>query len=390
MDLTRRSMLGAAVASLASGSLAAPTRSVGASAQSRFRAAIADAAQTAIAGLGAPGISVAIARHGKIQLEQGFGLASLETASPVTPRTVFRIGSLTKQFTAAAALLLQERGQLRLDDPVSKYFPIFAAHPRIAIAELINHTAGLHSEDEETSGPVGPDGPPSQVVLANAIAAQKTLFDFPPGTAWLYSNANYLLLGAIVEAVSGTPLASALYELVLKRLAQTTLALDRSDIVVRNRANGYSVGDDGRFSHATFIEISNAGGAGAMRGSAVDLVRWHQALIGGKVMSEASFAFLTTAGRLRDGRLGGANRFSPDDSNYGDVQYGGGLLLSPVGSRPRTISHNGFINGFSAVLETNLDTGLSFAVLANADVGPKLPFRAIRKAVRDLETQIPA
>lgn len=389
MTLTRRSMLGAAAASLASGALSAPTRLAGASAQSRLRAAISDAARTAITDLGAPGISVAIARHGQLLLEQGFGLANLETKSPMIPRGIFRIGSLTKQFTAAAALRLKERGRLRLDDPVSKYLPAFVAHPPIAVAELINHTAGLHSDEEETSSLVATRGPLTQVALANAIAAQKTVFDFPPGTAWLYSNANYIALGAIVEAVSGMPLAKALFELVLKPIVPTTLALDRSDVALRDRASGYSLGDDGRFARAGFIEISDAGGAGAMRGNAADLVRWHQALIAGKIVSPASFAFLTTAGRLRDGRVSGANRISPDDANYGDVQYGGGLLLSPIGSKPRTISHNGFINGFSAVLETNLERGLSFAVLANADVGPKLPFRAIRKAVRAFETDIP-
>ena len=390
MILTRRSVLGAAAASLASGALAARRRSGASSASGVFGAEIAIAARKAIADRGAPGFSVAVARHGQILIDQGYGLANLETGTPVTPRSIFRIGSLTKQFSAVAALRLHENGRLKLDDPVAKYLPAFAAHPPIAVADLIHHTAGLHSDDETVSCPADRDGLLSQVALANAIAAQKTLFDFSPGTAWLYSNANYIVLGAIVEAVSGGTFASALDGLVLKFLFPTTLALDRSDSVLPGRASGYSLGQDGRFRHADFIEINDAGGAGAMRSSASDLVRWHQALIAGKIVSPASFAFLTTAGRLRDGRVAGANRFSPDDANYGEVQYGGGLLLSPPGSIPRTISHNGFINGFSAVLETNLDTGLSFAVLANADVGPNLPFRDIRKAVRSFETEIHA
>ena len=387
MILTRRSILGAAAASLASGALGAPRAPI---AEVALRTAIAVAARKSIAAKGAPGISVAVARGGRLLLEQSFGFANLETATLARPRSIFRIGSLTKQFTAAAVLRLQEQGRLKLEDPVAKYLPAFAPHPRIAVAELMHHSAGLHSEDDAASCPAGLDAPLSQVALANTVAAQKTVFDFPPGTAWLYSNANYIVLGAIVESVSGRLLASALNELVLKPLVPTTLALDRSDVVLPDRASGYSHSEEARFVHAGFIEISEAGGAGAMRGTASDLVRWHQALIAGKILTPVSLAVLLAPGRLRDGRLSGANRFSPNDANYGDVQYGGGLLLSPAGARPRTISHNGFINGFSAVLETSLDSDLCFAILANADVGQNLPFRDIRKAMRAFESHLTA
>ena len=119
-----------------------------------------------------------------------------------------------------------------------------------------------------------------------------------------------------------------------------------------------------------------------MRGTAPALCAWHDRLLGGAVLGKQALEQMLAPGRLRDGRLSGAHRHAPEDANYGDVQYGGGLLLSPAGANPRTVSHNGFINGFAAVLETDLDRRISFAVLCNADVGPSLPFRAVRKAVR--------
>jgi D-alanyl-D-alanine carboxypeptidase len=381
-------MLGAAAATLASGALARALPAIAPGAQARLRAAIDDAARKAIAAKAAPGFSIAIALHGQILLQQGFGLANLETQTAITPRSIFRIGSLTKQFTAAAMARLQEQGRLKLVDPVAKYLPAFGRLPQIAINELIHHTAGLHSDDETASPAPGPE-PQSQAALANAIAGQKKAFDFAPGTAWLYSNANYIVLGAIVEQVTAEPFADAIRNLVLKPLMPTTLAVDRSDLVVPGRTNGYSL-DGERFANAPYIEISEAGGAGSMRGDAPDLVLWHQALIAGRIVGRDALAFLMSPGRLRDGRLASANRFSPNDANYGEVQYGGGLLLSPAGQKPRTISHNGFINGFAAVLETGLDSGVSFAVLANADVGPSLPFRDVRKAVRAFESGIGA
>ncbi|MES2137633.1 MAG: serine hydrolase domain-containing protein [Pseudomonadota bacterium] len=385
MILSRRSMLGGLATSLASGAIAQAGGFAGSGAQNALTRAVADAARKAIGAKAVPGISVAVGRGRHMLLKRGYGFANLETRSAVTPASIFRIGSLTKQFTATAAARLHEQGRLRLDDPIAQYLPAFAKLPRIAISELIHHTAGLHSDDEGTSLPAGPAGFSTQVALANAIAAQKTVLDFVPGTAWLYSNSNYIVLGAIIEQASGAPFAKALADLVLKPLQPTTLAVDRSDIVVPGRASGYSLGEDGSFANAPYLEISDAGGAGAMRGAAADLVRWHQALIAGKVIGHEGLAFLTTPGRLRDGRLTSANRFSASDSNYGKVQYGGGLLLSPPCERPRTISHNGFINGFSALLETNFDSGVTFAVLANADVGPNLPFREIRRAVRAFE-----
>lgn len=391
MELTRRALLGAAGATVAVGANSRPVAANAPAAVASLRSAIDDAVRRALSLNAAPGFNVTVGDREHLLFTRSYGEANLETRSPVQPGSVFRIGSLTKQFTAATALRLAELGRLRLTDQVSRYLKAFAAQPAVSIAELIHHSAGLHEDDDATSCPAGPGGPRSQITLANAIAAQSKLFDFPPGTAWRYSNANFIVLGAIIEQVAGKSLGEALSTLVLARVGDTRLAFDHTADVVPGRVSGYSPAEsETRYVHAPFIEISDAGGAGAMRGTAVDLVVWHQALLGGRVLAPASLQFMLEPGRLRDGRLTSANRFSQADANYGEVQYGGGLLLSPAGVKPRTISHNGFINGFSALLESNLDSGVTFSILANADVGPNLPFRAIRAAVRRFEEGVAA
>ena len=329
------------------------------------------------------GIALRISRYGKPLLVRDYGLANLETGTAVAADSVFRVGSLTKQFVAALVVLLTSKKRLQLDEPVSTYLACFKGKPAFSLRELLNHTAGLHDDEPSTSCPAGSQGPRSQRELANAIAAQQPLFDFPPGTAWLYSNTNYIVLGAVVEAVTGLPLARAASTLLFEPLDLRDTAFDDAGDVVRGRVSGYTPveGHPGAFTHAAFIEISDAGGAGAMRSTAADLCAWHQALFAGKLMPSRFVEAMTAPGRLRDGRLSGAHRFSPADAVYGDVQYGMGLLIEPPTGGHRSVMHYGFINGFAACLESFLDLGVTMALLCNGDMGPGMPFREMRRAI---------
>ena len=377
MEITRRAMLvaggGAVAGASASGAQSGSSDPLG-------RVIELDATR-AIAADGCPGVQVAVSTHGHL-LSQGFGLANLETSSSVSARTVFRIGSLTKQFTAAAVIKLASEGKLGVADALSDHLPAFKRVPRLTLLELMNHTAGLHDDSENVSCSAVAGAQKSQLQLAEEIAAQPKPLDFLPGSAWLYSNANYIALGAVIEQVTGQPLRDALSRLIFLPLALANTAIDQPQDVVKGRASGYTPAEAGsqRFANADYIEISEAGGAGAMRSTATDLTAWHNALLAGRLFDYQHVAFMMAPGRLRDGRLSGANRFSPKDSNYGDVQYACGLLVSS-GSNGRVISHNGFINGFSSVLESYVDRGVTFAVLCNADVNPGLPFRTVRRAV---------
>lgn len=337
-------------------------------------------ARSAMAGRAAPGIMIAVAERGVIIYSGGSGSANLETVAPVTPDSVFRIGSLTKQFTAAAALKLAEQGRLNLDAPVDQILTAFRGKSVFSLREAMHHTAGLHS-DEGRDGLSTEGTPVTQVHLADTIASQKKLFDFAPGTAWLYSNANYIVLGAAIEVATGKPFDTALRDLLFRPLGLPTTAVDRDEEVVPHRVSGYSTanGDPSRWVNAIFPDIFQAGGAGSMRSTAGDLIRWHQAILGSEHFSPKTREAILAPGHLRDGRLVGENRFSPDDAHYGDVQYAAGLLVPPPG-KPRTIMHYGFIGGFSTLLETHLENGRTVVVLLNADPGPKLPFRGLRKA----------
>ena len=376
--VSRRAMIvgGAAVAGSAFGQSTAPglTRTAG---------QIDAAARQAIADGACPGVQIAAFRNGVLLYAAGIGLANLETMSAVTPKTIFRIGSLTKQFAAAAIIKLASQGKLRVADAAADYLPGLKRLPAMTLLELMNHTAGLHDDAQEGSASPGTAAPPSQVELAERIAGQHKPLDFGSGTAWLYSNSNYIVLGAVIEKVTERTLSDALDALIFRPVGLRDTAIDHGGDVVRYRASGYTAleGKARAFANADYIQISEAGGAGAMRSNANDLVKWHHALLSGELFEARWLDLMMIPGRLRDGRLSGANRFSPSDANYGEVQYACGLLVQSGGAHGRVISHNGFINGFAATLESYPDKGATFAVLCNGDVGPALPFRAIRRAV---------
>lgn len=331
-----------------------------------------------------PGAAVAVMKAGTLIHAGGYGQANLETSSPMTPDSILRIGSLTKQFTAAAVICLAAQGRVDLQAPVSRYLPVFAQLAPFTVLEAMHQTAGLHS-DEGGEAASCAEPAKNQVALAAEIARQANPFDFSPGTAWLYSNANYIVLGALIEQVMAMPLKAAVTKLVFEPLSLEQTAFDTSGEVVPGRASGYSRADkDGPpFVNAGWLDPSQAGGAGAMRSSVGDLCKWHHLLLSNRLFDAAHTELMLAPGRLRDGRLSSANRLSPDDASYGDTEYACGLLVSGPSQAQPSIMHYGFISGFSAVLQTWTGPRVTFAILCNADVGPGVPFSAVRRAIRE-------
>ena len=344
---------------------------------------IGDAIAKAIKSGACPGVAIELSYKGSPMFHRGFGSANLETGSPVTETSVYRIGSLTKQFTAAMVIKLCLQGKLKLDDPVGSYLPSFVSLQPVTLSELLQHTGGIHSDEESTQFFSSSDEK-TQLHLAEDISRQKKVFDFAPGTAWLYSNANYVVLGAVIEQVSGESLRDAAQELIVEPLHLTATSFDRSADVVPGRVSGYSPqpGSNPPFVNAPYIPISEAGGAGAMRSTVVDLCRWHYALLTAQLFPASFVELMMTPGRLRDGSLSGSRRFSANDAAMGDTQYGMGLLLPPSFQNHRSILHYGAIEGFAACLETYVDLKLTLAILCNGDNNPDLPFRAVRKIVQ--------
>lgn len=300
------------------------------------------------------GLSVAVARGDHVIIDRGVGIADLEWNAPADARTKFRIGSITKQFTAAAIMKLHEQGKVGLDDPISKYLPDFDTEGHtVTIRQLLNQTSGIPNYTAQPGFAKAMQldfGEQDVLKLISGVP-----FDFDPGTGWRYSNTNYFLLGMVVEKVSGRGYGDFMQEAFFKPLGLThTRYGDMRDIIPR-RAQGYAYDlSSGTLLNAVAISMNWPGGAGGLISTAGDLVRWQIALTGGRAVSPASFQQM----------IG-----SPVQTGDGSNSYGFGLLVSEANGQ-RRIWHNGGINGFNSVLMWLPDAVLSTAVISNDNAMP--------------------
>lgn len=387
MSISRRKFLSissalAAGASLASSAIASCRPPARAITRALSQKKLDEIVERTVSDAKSPAIAVSVWKDGKPVYFNNRGLANLETKTAVANSSVFRIGSLTKQFAAALVLKLAFQGKLSLDDSAHKYLPVLKKHKSFSILELLHHTAGVHDGDYGFINPSAAQK--SQFELAYSVANQPNFFDFPPGTAWLYSNANYILMGAIIERVTGKTLAQAADALLFSPIGLNLTAFDDPSTVVVGRVSGYTPTQDSKilFQNADYIDVIQTGAAGAMRSTASDLCKWHYALFNSRVVPAEFVKIMMTPGKLRDGRLSSSNRFSPDDKAMGDVQYGLGLFLDNSTNDGTLIAlHNGAINGFASYLATHVQSNLTVACLCNIDMRPELPFRDIRRAV---------
>lgn len=379
MKLSRRELLQSAAA-LAGGALP-PMAAAGAA---PARTPLASIAAAAVASGATPAVQACVIQAGKVLEAISVGQANLETASAATAGSIFRIGSLTKQVTGALLAMLDREGACSLDAPASTYLPFLQRHAPFTLRELAHHTAGVH-EDQE-AGPLA--GEVSQRRLAEAIAGQGTFFDFPPGTAWAYSNSNYVLLGAVIEAVTGLSLQEVTRRRITSRVPLRRTAYDDPAEVLVGRAAGYALrdGDGPRFANAAWMDVVQAGAAGAMRSTAADLAQLHQAMLFGDLLSDAERAAVLAPARLRDGTPASARRFREEDRAMGALEYGLGVHLDATSAaQGLLVHHHGFISGFSSYLATHLPSRRTVACLCNVEPHPRLPFREVRRAVfRDL------
>lgn len=380
MKMTRRRLIeaGAGLTGgmlLASGPMAPLARALTPAASDSTLRTIVDAA---VASRQVPGVALAVWQGGQEVNSYYAGQANLETATHVTAESVFRIGSLTKQFVAALLLKLESQGKLSLGEPAQRYLTFLPQHAPFSIRELLQHTAGISDGEYDT------EGVSSQLTQAERIARMTPLFDFAPGTAWRYSNAGYILLGAIVEKVAELPLATAASKLLFEPLGLTHTAFDQPSDVVMARASGYTpTGTEAQpFNNAEYLDVALAGAAGAMRSTAQDLCRWITALFGGAYLPASSVQSMLVPARLRDGALAGTKRHDPQAQGMGDTQYGLGFMLDArtIDGRP-VAGHHGGINGFAAYLACHPSSGLAYACLCNADTHPGLPLRDVRRQV---------
>ena len=316
------------------------------------------------------GAVLGIARDGKIQLIKGYGLADIENRVPMTDSSVLRVGSVTKQFTAAAILRLADQGKLSVDDPLSKYVPDFPRAGEVKLRHLLSHTSGIASYTNPKYAAKARDAARRDFTLPQLIQFIVTLdplYEFEPGTAWFYSNSAYILLGHIIEKVSGKSYRDFLQSEFFGPLGLAHTSVDQSGEIVPNRAHGYtpSKASPSGFLNPQFMSLTVAGPAGAVRSTASDMLHWQLALFGSRVLSPASLTLMMTPTLLNDGRPTSKGRMPPIWGSP-TAEYGFGLFIDRLDGR-RTIGHGGAIPGFNTWMETFPDEGLTIVILSNTD-----------------------
>jgi CubicO group peptidase (beta-lactamase class C family) len=299
-----------------------------------------------------PGCAVGVATNGKPSLAKGYGMADLEHDVPITPDTIFEAGSVSKQFTAAAVLLLARDGKLSLDDPVSKYIPELPDYGKpLLIRHILNHTRGLRDWGSVAaiSGWPRTTRVHTHAHVLEIVSHQRSL-NFPPGTRWSYSNTGFNLAAIIVSRVSGTPFADFTRDRVFRPLGMThTSWRDDFTRIVKNRAVAYAEDREHTGEFNTDMPFENVYGNGGLLTTVGDLLKWNENF-SKPVVGDAAFVELQQQpGRFNDGRIHG---------------YAFGLF---VGKREglREVYHSGSTAGYSAFLSRFPDQKLSVAVLCN-------------------------
>jgi CubicO group peptidase (beta-lactamase class C family) len=289
--------------------------------------------------------SVLVAENGNILLNKGYGSANLEWNIPNAPSTRFRIASLTKQFTAAAILLLEERGKLKTDDPVKEYVPgAPAAWDKITIFHLLTNTSGIPDFTSFTDFGLTQALPTSPEQLI-ARFRNKPL-NFQPGEQWEYSSSGYILLGYLIEKISGQSYKDFLQEKIFKPLSMQQSGYDMNSLIIPRRASGYALAPNG-FVNAPYIDMSIPYSAGGLYSTTEDLLRWEQALFGGRVLSAAALKKMTTPFKH---------------------EYACGLEVRSLNGRT-IMEHGGAIEGFSTRMAYYPSDKLTVVVLANSSAG---------------------
>jgi D-alanyl-D-alanine carboxypeptidase len=296
-----------------------------------------------------PGATAIVVRHGEVLLRGGYGVADLELGVPMRPDHVFRLGSITKQFTGVAILMLAEEGALSLDDPITRFLPDYPLDGRtVTVEHLLGHTSGIRSY---TGMPEWRPTTRTDLSVSELIAFfQDQPFDFEPGERWLYNNSGYVLLGAVIERVSGMSYADFVRTRIFEPLEMTASRYGEAETVIPNRIPGYSRRGEAWYN-AEFISMTHPYAAGSLLSSVDDLARWDAAITRGELLGGGGWHRAFTPVRLSDGRSTG---------------YAAGWMLGRIGEL-ETAEHGGGIPGFITNAIRVPEAGLFVAVLANAD-----------------------
>jgi len=291
--------------------------------------------------------SILIAREGKVLFSKGYGMANLEHEVPDTPQTKYRLGSITKQFTAMAILILQEQGKLNVHDKIKKYVPDAPkAWDEITIENLLTHTSGIYNYTESLEFM---KTLPVRVTLKELIAKFKDKpLNFKPGEKFSYSNSGYIVLGQIIETASGQNYPSFTKQAIFDPLAMNETGYDNATSIIKHRASGYVRRLGIVLTNCDYVDMSIPHAAGALYSTTRDLLKWDQALYTEKLVPRKSLGAM----------------FTPHKDNYG---YG--WMIDKKFGQTR-YEHGGGIMGFVTIIERYPDEKLLVVALSNLENSP--------------------
>jgi D-alanyl-D-alanine carboxypeptidase len=299
-----------------------------------------------------PGAAVIVVKDGQTILRKGYGMASLELGVPVRPEMVFRLGSITKQFTAAAILMLAQQGKLAVDDDLTKFLPDYpAGGRRVTIEHLLTHTSGIKSYTgmPEFWKTQGLDASVSEMIEF----FKKEPFEFEPGEQWKYNNSGYFLLGAIIEKVSGQPYGEFVEKNIFAPLRMSHSFYGDNEPIIEGRVPGYGRSGEGALN-STYLSMKKPYAAGSLLSSVDDLARWDASLYTDQLLTPESKRRLFTPYVLKDGK---------------NTHYAYGFGIEEYEGRP-LVAHGGGINGFQTYALRLPEDRVFVALLSNREWDP--------------------
>lgn len=293
-----------------------------------------------------PGVALLVSRDGKIVQAEGFGFANVELQVPVKPETIFQSGSVGKQFTATAVMMLVEEGKVHLDDPLTKYFS--GAPPAwndVTVRELLSHTAGFGDYPDKFD--FRKDWTEEELLKV----VEGIPLSYPPGTKWEYSNLGYLTLGILIHRVTGEFYGDFLQQRIFQPLEMKTTRIISEADIVPNRAAGYRLVKGELKNQEWVAPMVNTTADGSLYFSILDLAKWDAALYTDKLLKRSSLDQMWTPAKLNNGQ--------PNKDGYGFAWF--------IGDRHghRLISHDGAWQGFKSVIARYVNDHLTVVVLAN-------------------------
>jgi len=299
-----------------------------------------------------PGLALLVSKKGKPIRTEGYGMSNLELNVPAKPETIFQSGSVGKQFTATAVMMLVEAGKVGLEDPLTRYFPDApSSWKQVTVRELLSHTAGF------TDYPQGFDERKDHTEEELLKIVEAVPLAYPPGTSWSYSNLGYLTLGILIHKVTGEFYGDFLQQEIFRPLEMSTTRIINEADIIPNRAAGYRL-VQGEVKNQEWVSPSlNTTADGSLYFSILDLAKWDAALYTDRPLKQSSLARMWTVAPLRNGQ--------PNSGHYG---YG---WFIEVQDGHRLIEHEGQWQGFETQISRYVQDELTVVVLTNlADAKP--------------------